>query len=297
MITGEAMRALLASLAPDEAAPRMLGARLRAFGAEGTTTVRLTEVEAYAGETDLGSHAYRGRTARNATMFGEAGRLYVYFAYGMHRCANVVVGPPGASRAVLLRGGEVVEGASAARSRRAAFRRPESPPVPEADLARGPANLARALGIELADDGADLAGADLNGADVAGADVAGAGADLADPRLDGADVADAGLDGADLDGADVAGPRLDVADVADLGDADLADADFAGAGFALELLDEEEWLERAAPRIRRSLRTGVAAPGGLAPFDWRWYLEGAAGVSPYRPHPSVRGSSRPHPSR
>ena len=84
-------------------------------------------------------------------MFGEAGRLYTYFTYGMHTCANVVIGPPGLAGGVLLRGGEVVEGLELARARRAAARK-------DVDLARGPARLASALGIALADGGADLLG-------------------------------------------------------------------------------------------------------------------------------------------
>ena len=91
-------------------APALLGARLAVASPEGTVAVRLTEVEAYAGEIDPGSHAFRGRTARNSSMFEAAGRVYVYFTYGMHHCVNVVCGAEGVSRAVLLRAGEVVEG-------------------------------------------------------------------------------------------------------------------------------------------------------------------------------------------
>lgn len=116
-------------------APALLGA-LVSFGG---TTIRLTEVEAYDGARDPGSHAYRGRTARNAVMFGEAGHLYVYFTYGMHHCVNIVTGRSGAASAVLLRAGEVLEGRAAARERRGA--------VSDRNLARGPANLVRALGL------------------------------------------------------------------------------------------------------------------------------------------------------
>ena len=112
-------------------------------------SVRLTEVEAYRGADDPGSHAYRGRTRRTAIMFGPPGHLYVYFSYGMHVCANIVCGPEGEASAVLLRGGEVVSGFDAARSRRLTTKA-------DADLARGPARLCVALGITLADDGARL---------------------------------------------------------------------------------------------------------------------------------------------
>ena len=125
-------------------APALLGALLCAGG----VTVRLTEVEAYAGESDPGSHAFRGRTPRTQVMFGPAGRAYVYFTYGMHWCVNVVTGPDGEASAVLLRAGEVVDGLDAARTRR--------PEVRERDLCRGPARLCRTLAISGEHTGADL---------------------------------------------------------------------------------------------------------------------------------------------
>ena len=134
-----------------EVAPLLLGGLLTSI-IEGTrVTVRLTEVEAYGGVgEDPGSHAFRRQTARNATMFGPAGRLYVYFTYGMHWCANIVTGVEGEAGAVLLRAGEVVDGIEVARQRR--------PGSTDRDLARGPARLARALGIDGTFDGADLRG-------------------------------------------------------------------------------------------------------------------------------------------
>ncbi|QKE01676.1 DNA-3-methyladenine glycosylase [Nocardioides marmotae] len=129
----------------DQVAPRLLGAVLR----HGDVAVRLTEVEAYAGPADPGSHAYRGMTRRNATMFGPAAHLYCYFTYGMHVCCNVVTGGAGDPSAVLLRAGEVVAGIEVARERR--------PGSTDRDLARGPARLCRALGIALDHDGTDLA--------------------------------------------------------------------------------------------------------------------------------------------
>lgn len=133
-------------------APRLLGAHLTTVLPDGVVTVRLTEVEAYDGANDPGSHAYRGRTARNAVMFGPAGCLYVYRHLGLHVCANVVTGTPGTASAVLLRAGEVIDGVDLARERR--LRRGVA--RTDVDLARGPARLADALGITL-----DLYGADV----------------------------------------------------------------------------------------------------------------------------------------
>ncbi|GAA2233490.1 DNA-3-methyladenine glycosylase [Herbiconiux moechotypicola] len=133
-----------------EVAPRLLGAVLSHSTAEGTVAVRLTEVEAYLGAgVDPGSHAFRGPTPRIASMYGPPGHLYTYFTYGMHVCANVVCSPVGEASAVLLRAGEVVEGHELARLRRPTART-------DRDLARGPANLVRALGILLGEDGASL---------------------------------------------------------------------------------------------------------------------------------------------
>ena len=130
------------------AAQGLLGCRLAGHG----VTVRITEVEAYAGTAgDPASHAHRGRTPRNAVMFGPAGHAYVYFTYGMHWCVNVVTGPDGEASAVLLRAGEVVDGLDLARSRRPAVRR-------DVDLARGPARLCAALGIDRSVYGTDLLG-------------------------------------------------------------------------------------------------------------------------------------------
>ena len=133
-------------------APELLGRRVVSRGAAGEVVVELTEVEAYAGPDDPASHARRGPTPRSAVMFGPPGRLYVYFSYGMHWCVNVVCGPAGTASAVLLRAGRVVEGHDLARRRRPAAR-------VDRDLARGPARLAAALGIDKALDGAPLHGA------------------------------------------------------------------------------------------------------------------------------------------
>ena len=130
-----------------EVAPRLLGGLLTVDG----VTLRITEVEAYLGERDPGSHAFRGPGRRNAVMYGPPGHLYTYFTYGMHVCANVVCSPEGVATAVLLRAGEIVEGVEVARLRRTTSRT-------DAGLARGPARLCVALGITLADGGADLDG-------------------------------------------------------------------------------------------------------------------------------------------
>lgn len=133
-------------------APLLLGALLTTTLPDGEVTLRVTEVEAYEGERDPGSHAFRGRSTRNAVMFGPAGRLYVYRHMGLHHCANVVTGPDGTASAVLVRAGEVVAGrdvAYARRTRRGVVRT-------DVDLARGPARLADALGLDLGHYGADL---------------------------------------------------------------------------------------------------------------------------------------------
>jgi DNA-3-methyladenine glycosylase len=135
-----------------EVAPHLLGALVTTHSPDGVVTIRLTEVEAYDGGNDPGSHAYRGRSARNAVMFGPAGYLYVYRHLGLHVCANVVTGVEGSASAVLLRAGEVVEGADVARERR----RRRGVVRSDVDLARGPARLADALGLGLAAYGADL---------------------------------------------------------------------------------------------------------------------------------------------
>jgi len=177
-------------------APRLLGCVLEHETGEGLVAVMLTEVEAYDGAADPASHAYRGRTARNAVMFGEPGHAYVYFTYGMHFCVNVVCRPEGTASAILLRAGRVTGGIPLATARRAAGRngagraaggreRSSDPgpgglggpggtgsggtgrpagmratgvasPAVERELARGPARLCQALAIDRGLDGADV---------------------------------------------------------------------------------------------------------------------------------------------
>jgi DNA-3-methyladenine glycosylase len=132
-------------------APDLLGLVLEHETADGLVAVMLSEVEAYAGAIDPASHSFRGKTGRNAVMFGPPGHAYVYFTYGMHFCANVVCSPPGVATGILLRAGRVVVGEELARSRRGfdAVRSPR-------DLARGPARLCQAMAVNRSQDGEDL---------------------------------------------------------------------------------------------------------------------------------------------
>jgi len=194
-------------------APDLLGRGLFCNAGDGLDPVvlRLTEVEAYAGVLDPGSHAFRGRTPRNGIMFGPPGFVYVYFTYGMHWCANLVCDGVGHASAVLLRAGGVVSGVESARKRRASARN-------DAELARGPARLTQALGITRALGGADACSAESPLQVRAG-----------DPP--------------------------------------------------------------ARTTIRNGPRTGVSGDGGdPATFPWRFWIDGAPSVSPYRPHVPKRRS-------
>jgi DNA-3-methyladenine glycosylase len=139
-----------------EVAPDLLGCVLEHETADGLVAVELTEVEAYAGRSDPASHAYRGKTARNAVMFGPPGHAYVYFTYGMHFCVNMVcLGEEGSASAVLLRAGRVIAGEDLACARRTRG----STAIAPRDLARGPARLCQALGIDRSQNGADMVSA------------------------------------------------------------------------------------------------------------------------------------------
>ncbi|MFC1414963.1 DNA-3-methyladenine glycosylase [Streptacidiphilus sp. N1-12] len=135
--------------AAHEVAPELLGRLLLRREPDGDILLRITEVEAYEGATDPAAHGFRGRTARNATMFGPAGHLYVYWIYGMHHAANLVCGDPDESHGVLVRAGEVLRGHPSVLSRRLTAKRP-------AELAQGPGRLALALGIDRTLDGTDV---------------------------------------------------------------------------------------------------------------------------------------------
>ncbi len=154
-----------------EVAPDLLGCVLWHDSAAGPVSVRLAEVEAYQGPADPASHAFRGQTARNTVMFGPPGHAYVYFTYGMHFCVNLVCQPAGRAEAVLIRAGQVIDGAElAALRRRGRVADPASDlafagadgsrRIREVDLARGPGRLCQALGIDRTLDGADVCGPD-----------------------------------------------------------------------------------------------------------------------------------------
>ena len=128
-------------------APELLGKVLVVGACRG----RIAEVEAYR-QHDPASHSFRGRTPRNAAMFGRAGHLYVYFTYGMHHCANVVTGRAGDGQAVLLRAVVPLAGLDVLRRHRPAARR-------DADLANGPGKLCQAFGLDRGCDGLDLCAA------------------------------------------------------------------------------------------------------------------------------------------
>ena len=199
-----------------EVAPELLGCTVSHAG----VTVRLTEVEAYDGSNDPGSHAFRGQTPRTRVMFGEPGGLYVYFTYGMHWCANLVCGPAGTASAVLLRAGQVVQGIETARARRLG--------IVDRDLARGPARLALTLGLT-----------------------------------------------SDQNGIDTLAPQSPL--VVRSGRA----GSVSGA---------------PAPVLRTGPRVGVSGPGGeSAQYPWRFWLEGEATVSAYRPGKVPQAKPAKHP--
>lgn len=152
-MTGRQLTRTELAIDPLDAARLLLGCVLTSDIDGERVSVRLVEVEAYRGTDDPAAHTYRGRTDRNAVMFGPAGHLYVYFVYGMHFCANVVSMTDGVPGAVLLRAGEVVEGVPTARERRPGSRS-------DAELAKGPARLTTILGLDRGHNGLDLTDAD-----------------------------------------------------------------------------------------------------------------------------------------
>ncbi len=138
-----------------EVAPDLIGKLLvhDPGSTDGTLrTGRIVEVEAYCGDGDPAAHSRSGPTARNASMFGPPGRLYVYLIYGMHWCANAVCAPAGVGDAVLLRALEPVQGVDAMAARRSGT----AGAVDGRDLCSGPGKLTQAIGIDGAHDGCDL---------------------------------------------------------------------------------------------------------------------------------------------
>jgi DNA-3-methyladenine glycosylase len=148
-VTGRQLTEQELAIDPVDSARLLLGCVLESTTPEGVVGVRIVEVEAYRGVDDPASHCYRGRTPRNEVMFGPAGRLYVYFVYGMHFCANVTSETEGVPGAVLIRAGEVVSGSELAHVRRPSARS-------HAELAKGPARLTGVLGLDREHNGTNL---------------------------------------------------------------------------------------------------------------------------------------------
>jgi len=172
---------------------------------DGRVTVVIVETEAYAGQADPASHAFRGRTDRNSVMFGPPGHAYVYFTYGMHFCVNLVCQPDGVAAAVLIRAGRVIEGAELAAVRRAAR---SARDVAGRDLARGPARLCQALGVGRAQNGADVC--------VATAPLRAATAPLRAATAPPAPARGASTAGTGLRAAIIVGPRVGVSRAAEV---------------------------------------------------------------------------------
>jgi len=126
----------------------LLGRVLFYKGPGGLLAGRIVETEAYTGEADPASHAFRGRTARNAVMFGPAGHAYVYFTYGMHYCLNVTADVSGTAGAVLFRALEPLAGVEIMRAR--------GDHGPEIRVLSGPGKIGRAFGLTLEDNGRDF---------------------------------------------------------------------------------------------------------------------------------------------
>ncbi|HLB00467.1 MAG TPA: DNA-3-methyladenine glycosylase [Bacteroidota bacterium] len=135
----------------------LLGTYLVRVTGRGRLVGKIVEVEAYPGTGDPASHSYNGETPRNAVMFGGGGRLYVYFTYGMHFCANIVTGKKGEGCAVLIRAVEPVEGLA----RMVRNRDLDGEPADPRSLSGGPARVCQALGITMRQNGTDLTGPEL----------------------------------------------------------------------------------------------------------------------------------------
>jgi DNA-3-methyladenine glycosylase len=147
-LTSPRLRRAFFARDPITVARDLLGRILFYRTPQGLLAGRIVEVEAYTGEADPASHAFRGRTARNAVMFGSAGHAYVYFSYGVHYCLNVTADAPGVAGAVLLRALEPLAGIEIMRGR--------GDHGPEARLLSGPGKIGRGFGLGLQDNGRDF---------------------------------------------------------------------------------------------------------------------------------------------
>jgi DNA-3-methyladenine glycosylase len=253
-------------------APPLLGAVIVTGSGRDEVRIVLTEVEAYEDSGDPASHAYRGLSGRNRTMFGPPGHLYVYRHLGLHFCLNVTSHPAGRAGAILLRAGRVAGGVELARRRRLAGR--SSTPADEA-LARGPANLAVCLGLDLAADGACLIGS---------------------PRLPAGQGGEsrtrpeAGLGG----GVDT-GPRpalgWGVVSPPGCGGTEQCQGGAERSPGAVPLVRLVGSPGRVAPSlVANGPRVGVAGAGAdPSRFPWRWWVASDSTVSSYRPAPVRRG--------
>jgi DNA-3-methyladenine glycosylase len=147
-LTSPRLRRAFFSRDPVIVARDLLGRILFYRAREGLLAGRIVETEAYRGQADPASHAFRGRTARNAVMFGAAGHAYVYFSYGVHYCLNVTADTPGVAGAVLLRALEPLAGMEIMRRR--------GDHGPEVRLLSGPGKIGRGFGLTLNDNGRDF---------------------------------------------------------------------------------------------------------------------------------------------
>ena len=248
---------------PLTVAPQLLGSLVTAHG----VTIRLTEVEAYCGESDPASHAFKGRTPRNNTMFLGPGHLYVYFTYGMHYCMNVVCWPDGRAGGCLIRAGEVVDGEELARERRPGV-------VRSRDLARGPANLTKTLGITKDADGSLLR---VDGSVVASSHAS----DCVVEPLRGQATSLSSAVRVDSHASDcVVEPLRGQA-------TSLSSAVRAGSHASdcvvVDLTTRDESAEEAGFRVATGPRVGVSGIGGDGVvYPWRYWIEGDPTVSAYK---------------
>lgn len=137
----------LSKLSAYEAAYRLIGCDLIRIYDNTLLVGKIVETEAY-DQSDKFSHSYKGITNRNSVMFGEAGKAYIYFTYGMHYCMNIVVGMQGIGSAVLIRAIEPIEGIKLMQKNRNTLNK--------LNLTNGPAKLTQAFAIDKSLNGHDL---------------------------------------------------------------------------------------------------------------------------------------------